>query len=41
MMGGGAPGGGPGGLDLNSILNNPAMVNMATQMMSDPNMQNL
>jgi len=39
MMGGsGAAGGNP--LDLTSILNNPAMINMATQMMSDPNMQN-
>lgn len=37
--GGGAAGGNP--LDLTSILNNPAMINMATQMMSDPNMQNL
>jgi small glutamine-rich tetratricopeptide repeat-containing protein alpha len=37
--GGGATGGNP--LDLTSILNNPAMINMATQMMSDPNMQNL
>jgi len=42
-MMGGAGGGAAGGaspLDLTSILNNPAMINMATQMMSDPNMQN-
>lgn len=45
-MGGipGMPGmGGPGGMpfDIGSIINNPALVNMATQMMQDPNMQNL
>ncbi|KAG7161912.1 Small glutamine-rich tetratricopeptide repeat-containing protein alpha-like, partial [Homarus americanus] len=32
--------GGPGGPDLTSMLNNPALMNMATQLMSDPNMQN-
>nr|XP_045585444.1 small glutamine-rich tetratricopeptide repeat-containing protein alpha-like isoform X1 [Procambarus clarkii] len=33
--------GGPGGPDLASMLNNPALMNMATQLMSDPNMQNM
>jgi len=36
------PGGFPGGLgnmDLGSLLGNPALMNMATTMMSDPNMQ--
>lgn len=33
--------GGPGGPDLTSMLNNPALMNMATQLMSDPNMQNM
>ena len=41
---GGIPGmfpgmGGPGGMDLGNFLNNPALMNMATTMMSDPNMQ--
>ena len=31
---GGAP-------ELSGILNNPALMNMATQLMSDPNMQNM
>lgn len=31
--------GGPGGLDLGSFLNNPALMNMATTMLQDPNMQ--
>jgi len=30
-----------GGMDLGAILNNPAMMNMATQLMSDPSVQNL
>jgi small glutamine-rich tetratricopeptide repeat-containing protein alpha len=34
-------GGGPGGFDLGAILNNPALMNMASQLMQDPNMQNL
>ena len=37
----GGMGGGPGGggmPDLNSLMNNPAMMNMAQQMMQDPNM---
>ncbi|XP_071521771.1 small glutamine-rich tetratricopeptide repeat-containing protein alpha-like isoform X3 [Panulirus ornatus] len=33
--------GGSGGPDLSSMLNNPALMNMATQLMSDPNMQNM
>lgn len=33
--------GGPGGPDLSNLLNNPALMNMATQLMSDPNMQNM
>merc|ERR1712126_580152 len=33
--------GGPGGLDLGSFLNNPAQMNMATTMLSDPNMQQM
>jgi len=40
-MFGGMPGG-PGGVpDLGGFLNNPALMNMATQMLSDPNMQNM
>ena len=27
--------------DLGGFLNNPALMNMATQMLSDPNMQNM
>ena len=38
-MMGGMPG--LGGLDLNNILGNPALMNMATSMLSDPNMQNM
>jgi small glutamine-rich tetratricopeptide repeat-containing protein alpha len=41
MFGGAGGGGGAGGFDLGGMLNNPAMVNMAAQMMSDPNMQQL
>lgn len=38
----GMPGmGGPGGMDLGSFLNNPALMNMATTMLSDPNMQQM
>jgi len=33
--------GGPGGMDLGNFLNNPALMNMATTMMSDPNMQSM
>ena len=33
--------GGPGGMDLNALLGNPALMNMATSMLSDPNMQNM
>ncbi|XP_068243176.1 small glutamine-rich tetratricopeptide repeat-containing protein alpha-like isoform X2 [Palaemon carinicauda] len=32
---------GPGGPDLTGLLNNPALMNMATQLMSDPNMQSM
>ena len=32
---------GPGGMDLGNFLNNPALMNMATTMMSDPNMQSM
>merc|ERR1712012_1502189 len=40
VMGGMFPGmGGPGGMDLSSFLNNPALMNMATTMLQDPNMQ--
>merc|ERR1712012_1202950 len=31
--------GGPGGMDLSSFLNNPALMNMATTMLQDPNTQ--
>jgi len=30
-----------GGMDLGAMLNNPAMINMASQLMSDPGIQNL
>lgn len=30
-----------GGLNLEAMLNNPAMLNVATQMMQDPNMQSM
>merc|ERR1712203_992566 len=41
-MGGMFPGmGGPGGMDLSSFLNNPALMNMVTTMLQDPNMQAL
>jgi len=32
---------GPGGMDLGGFLNNPALMNMATTMLQDPNMQNM
>ncbi|XP_040580219.1 small glutamine-rich tetratricopeptide repeat-containing protein alpha [Lepeophtheirus salmonis] len=32
---------GPGGLDLGGLLNNPGLMNMAMNMLSDPNMQNM
>ena len=35
----GGLGGGPGGLDINNLLGNPTLMNMATSMLSDPNMQ--
>ncbi len=35
------PGGGLGGIDLGGLLGNPAMMNMATTLLSDPNMQNM
>jgi hypothetical protein len=43
-MGGRVPGPtphlpGPGGMDLSNFLNNPALMNMATTMLQDPNMQ--
>lgn len=42
---GGAPGGpagfNMGGMDFTSLLSNPALMNMATTMMSDPNMQQM
>ena len=37
---GGMPGM-PGGFDIGAVLGNPALMNMASQMMQDPNMQNL
>jgi len=38
----GMPGmGGPGGMDFGAFLNNPALMNMATTMLSDPNMQQM
>merc|ERR1712154_395988 len=41
-MGGMFPGMGcPGGMDLSSFLNNPALMNMVTTMSQDPNMQAL
>merc|ERR1712210_159506 len=41
-MGGMFPGmEGPGGMDLSSFLNNPALMNMVTTMLQDPNMQAL
>lgn len=33
--------GGAGGMDFAAALNNPALVNMATRMMSDPSIQNM
>lgn len=33
--------GGLGGIDFAAALNNPALVNMATRMMSDPSIQNM
>merc|ERR1712029_963736 len=33
--------GGPGGMDFGAFLNNPALMNMATTMLSDPNMQQM
>lgn len=35
------PMGGLGGLDMSGFFNNPAMMNMATSLLSDPNMQNM
>lgn len=32
---------GPGGFDIGSFLNNPALMNMASSMLQDPNMQNM
>lgn len=40
-LGGLLGGGGAGTPDIGSLLNNPALMNMATQLMSDPNMQNM
>merc|ERR1719270_345804 len=37
----GFPPGGLGGLNLGSMLENPALMNMATSMMSDPNVQQM
>ena len=34
-------GGGLGGMDINNLLGNPALMNMATSMMSDPNVQQM
>ena len=33
--------GGLGGMDINNLLNNPALMNMATTMMSDPSVQQM
>lgn len=41
MAGMGGMGGGPGGFDLGGFLNNPALMNMASTMLQDPNMQNM
>ena len=30
-----------GGMDIGSFLNNPALMNMASTMLQDPNMQNM
>lgn len=35
------PAGGLGGLDFGNLLGNPALMNMATTMLSDPNMQSM
>ena len=35
----GGLGGGPGGFDMNNLLGNPTLMNMATSMLSNPNMQ--
>lgn len=40
-LGGLGLGGGAGGIDFAAALNNPALVNMATRMMSDPSIQNM
>merc|ERR1719189_3567918 len=41
-MPGGFPGQSPiGNMDLSGLLGNPALMNMATTMLSDPNMQNM
>jgi len=37
----GLPFGGGGGMDFSSLLGNPALMNMATQVMADPNMQQM
>lgn len=37
----GGLGGGAGGIDFAAALNNPALVNMASRMMSDPSIQNM
>ena len=42
QMPGGFPGQSPlGNMDLSGLLGNPALMNMATTMLSDPNMQNM
>ena len=33
--------GGLGGMDINNLLSNPVMMNMATSMMSDPSVQQM
>ena len=33
--------GGLGGMDINNLLNNPSLMNMATSMMSDPSVQQM
>ncbi len=40
-MAGDAPSGGPGGFDLASMMNNPALMNMAQNMMQNPQMASM
>lgn len=40
-LGMGGPGSPFGGMDIGAMLNNPALMQMASNLMQDPNMQNL